>query len=400
MGGAFQPVVHAVRAHQPTYVLFVASKDSKSLVDGPGTPCKDRREDKAYPSIVQQTGLADDEYEVIEGLDEADNLALVYRLCDHALKALCLRFPGARLVADYTAGTKSMGIGLALAAVEHGWVLTMVKTHRDGFMEVIPGTEVTHLINLADVRARRQLAEARRLFNLYAYASAAALLDGLSTQGPLPAAVQEIIQDRLILSRGLDAWDKFAHKAARTPLRVVAKHMVPQWIFLKALTDGEPGYALVLDLLRNAERRAARGRYDDAVARIYRALELLAQVRLREREPSLDSHDLDVNKLPEPLRPTYEALRGPGGVIRISLRQDYELLSALDDPLGALYEREKAHLWRVMEVRNASILAHGLTPIGEGAYREVDDLVRPFFAEALDLLGVNVDAPQFPRWEE
>ena len=42
------------------------------------------------------------------------------------------------------------------------------------------------------------------------------------------------------------------------------------------------GYEKVGDLLRNAERRAAQSRFDDAVARLYRALELFAQLRLRK----------------------------------------------------------------------------------------------------------------------
>jgi hypothetical protein len=40
------------------------------------------------------------------------------------------------------------------------------------------------------------------------------------------------------------------------------------------------GYEIVEDLLLNAERRAMQDRYDDAVGRLYRALELLVQIRL------------------------------------------------------------------------------------------------------------------------
>ncbi|MDB9309098.1 hypothetical protein PN471_10700 [Aphanizomenon sp. CS-733/32] len=44
-------------------------------------------------------------------------------------------------------------------------------------------------------------------------------------------------------------------------------------------TEGH-GYEIVQDLILNAERRATQQRYDDAVGRLYRALELLAQIRL------------------------------------------------------------------------------------------------------------------------
>ncbi len=52
----------------------------------------------------------------------------------------------------------------------------------------------------------------------------------------------------------------------------------------------------MIDLLRNAERRAARGRYDDAAARLYRALEMLAQMRMGARSPALDSSRLNLAK--------------------------------------------------------------------------------------------------------
>ena len=38
---------------------------------------------------------------------------------------------------------------------------------------------------------------------------------------------------------------------------------------------------MVEDLLLNAERRAIQGRYEDAIGRIYRAIELIAQIRLK-----------------------------------------------------------------------------------------------------------------------
>lgn len=43
-----------------------------------------------------------------------------------------------------------------------------------------------------------------------------------------------------------------------------------------------PGRATLLELWANAERRAGQGRYDDAVGRLYRAVELRAQQLVRD----------------------------------------------------------------------------------------------------------------------
>lgn len=49
------------------------------------------------------------------------------------------------------------------------------------------------------------------------------------------------------------------------------------------VAGGKPTFALLQDLLANAERRAELGRFDDALARLYRALELAAEADIHER---------------------------------------------------------------------------------------------------------------------
>jgi len=58
-----------------------------------------------------------------------------------------------------------------------------------------------------------------------------------------------------------------------------------QLSFLRKLVEeeGKPTENLLEDLLANAERRAETGRYDDALARLYRALELAAEADLYHR---------------------------------------------------------------------------------------------------------------------
>lgn len=406
VGGSCAPLVTAIRSYRPDLVCFIASagpKGSRVTVDGPGRPCRSGTEDA--PSIVAQTGLSPEQYRVVE-LSDPDAFTEVYATCWQTLRSLKEEFPDARHIADYTGGSKTMTAGLVLAALECGWQLSLVRGQRPDLVRVADGTELAGLVNAWDVRARQLMEEARRLFNDYAYASAGALLESLVRQAPLPADLDRTIRDWIAYCRGFDAWDRFDHARAAYLLSTVPGEAVP-WPFLSALAGRTraTGYEAVLDLVRNAERRAARGRYDDAVARLYRACELLAQERLRRREPPLDSSNLDLESLPEHLRPRYERMRelnemrGWGPEVKLGLMEDYMLLADLDDPLGRVFAPLKERLREALRKRNHSILAHGGEPLDQAGYQEIRAVVGELIEEGLKALGVRIDAPQFPILE-
>ena len=411
VGGSCAPVVAAVRAYEPTLTCFIATggpKGSRVTVDGSGKPCRQRvgESEEAHPSIVAQTGLRPEQYRVVE-VEDPDDLPTLYGVCVKALRELRDQYPDARYIADYTGGSKSMSVALALAALECGWELSLVRGQRPDLVKVANGTEMAGLINAAEVRARQRLEEARRLFNARAYASAREILEGIPRAAPVSRELEAKIRQWVAICRGLDAWDRFDHRRAYDILQTVQSQIVPQWRFLKRIVgqDRASGYEKVEDLIRNAERRACRGRYDDAVARLYRAVELLAQLRL-QNEYGLDTSNLRVEALPEGLRPRYrerlelQAASSREGVIRLGLWEAYALLVELDDPLGKVFQKHEKRLRDALLQRNRSILAHGLSPIGEEDYRRIHEIVTGMIQEGLRALGVPEEAPQFPVWEE
>ncbi len=400
VGGSCAPVITAVRGYAPDFVCFFASAGphgSRVMVDGQGHPCTSNG-----ANIITQTGLRPEQFEIVD-LAEPDSLPDCYAAMRAALARLATDRPGWRLVADYTSGTKTMSVALSLAALEAGWQLSLVRGTRTDLVKVLNGSEMAALVNAWEVRADQQINEARRLFNAHAYAAAGALLESLARTGPLSYELQRSVTRWVGLCRAFDAWDRFDHARAHQLLEPYQSRTVPQWRFLKALMGWEraTGYEPILDLMRNAERRAARGRYDDAVARLYRALEMLAQTRLGERTPSLTTGDLDVSLLPDGLRKKYEALRDPSdGKIKLGLRQDYELLAELDDPLGRVYRQHENALLNVLSRRNNSILAHGKIPLTKGDYQEAAQLIETMVRQGLGELGVRWQAPQFPQWDD
>jgi CRISPR-associated protein (TIGR02710 family) len=274
-----------------------------------------------------------------------------------------------------------------------------VRGNRTDLQKVRDGTEMSSLVNTGEVRARQQLEQAERLFNQFAYASANELLESLARSTPLSPELQRSVQKVVTLCRGFDAWDRFDHARAAQILNPYRDEITPQWQMLKKIL-GEMKvagyeYAPVFDLVSNAERRAERGRYDDAVARLYRALEMLAQIRLKQL--GLDASNLNVSQLPESVRSMYA---GKTGKIKLGLLEDYDLLAALDDPLGKFYSPYRKKLLATLEKRNSSILAHGTQPCNAAIYDEMHSQVWQFITDGLKTLSIIFDVWQFPTLEQ
>ncbi len=204
------------------------------------------------------------------------------------------------------------------------------------------------------------------------------------------------------LCRAFDAWDKFDHQTAIGLLEVTRWKEKGTWIFkgkkiLNAVKNPEP-YQILQDLLLNADRCQVQGRFDDGVARLYRSLELFAQIRLKT-EYGIDAGDISLDKLPEGLREKYQARKKDKEKIEVSLVEGYTLLAELGDYLGLAWLKKEKKLMGILKTRNNSILAHGLEPIDRVKYEKFIETVIPFIESGLKKLNITVDKEQFPTIE-
>jgi len=412
VGGSPDPILFAVQTlrreqpEQPLEVVFICSvepcpKPSVEQVIGGGFPClhflpEGRQEMGA--NLVVQLAISDFNPERhLIGIPDPDDLADAFqRIRDHILQLRSNRFQE-RIRGDYTGGTKSMSAALAMACVQLGLDVGVVSGPRTN-LEKVDQSESTRLMEMAPLHATSQLhAQLLPVLSLQNYGEAAQLV-----QRFLQSQAQRISADTADHARMLQAicetlerWDQFQWQEALAAAEALPPEALPPdllgwWqrvVHARACMDGVPpedgitGYELVQDLLLCAERRGRRGRYDDAVSRLYRALELLAQtyVTLKLKLSSESRWERDRCFLTDGTKVTAAG----DGVTAL-----YIWLERRGDPeLGAIFRRRKGQFFRLLQARNRSLLAHGLNPLTESQWSALQRDIGYFVAEILDLPG-------------
>ena len=424
VGGSPAPILTAIQSLRPDRTIFICSsgpRGSVSQITGEGTPCEIRRGAEvidSQPNIPTQLGLGtrfNPDTDLVL-LENPDDLAECYRLISAKVKDIQQTTPESTLYADYTGGTKTMSLSLGMAALDYGLALYLTtNATRENLIRVERGqsTERAPTTLLTVDRTLNQ--ELPRFLQAFNYGGAIATLQTLLQTLELPTDQKRSIRQLRDIFAGFDAWDRFDHLAAWDLISLHMGQVQPHGLALKRVLGSRQtmdadftapesipghGYELVEDLVLNAQRRVQQQRYDDAVGRLYRALELLAQTRLRQHY-GIETGDIDLAKLPETLRDAYAAERNPrSGKVQIPLWKSYLLLGQLpEDPLGQQFKSQEGALQNALHVRNYSLFAHGFKPITASDYQTAGQVIQTFIDTALDALISSKkrnSLPQFP----
>jgi len=384
VGGTPEAVAAAIKGAKPQRVVFIVSPETHADV-----------ETRILP-LLQQDGpaLSAGQFDYLQVPDAQDFPGCVERIRELGgeVSRWTARGDNFTALVDFTGGTKCMSASMALVARQWPCRFSYVggsQRNKDGKGVVVAGAEkILHYRNPWDALGYQVVEEATVLFDRGNYEAAAQILDRA-----LPAIKRSDLKRELstlkALSEAYLAWDRFDHKNARKRLGDVMKngndlrHLFPgsgdgvlqrvseHHRLLLQFQDGMLGRHILLDLCGNARRSSDKGKYDDAVARLYRAIEATAQVRLRDEHSIPETAKVPTEKVPEPLR-TRWASRAKEGNLLLGLQDGYELLAELGDELGqrfralGLTERSSA-----LSSRNQSILAHGFVPVGENVFKEL-----------------------------
>lgn len=342
----------------PNYVVFFASDKSKHTI---------QYIEELFRQDDDEFKL-DEDYQIVP-MEDIDDFNICFEIFESKIWEFDYQNDGDyKIILDYTSGTKTMSAAMACCGLFYSKDLISVSGDRTTG-EVTAGTEHITYQNLYKIYDKFALLRARHNFNENRFMTS---IDALNH------VVDESINKESFLNLcwGYNSWDNMDFEGAYDYLRNVdmnyfiflelkkelKKNLNALGIIVNSRSVNLKDCYILASLINNSIRKAENFHYDDAIARLYRAFELIAQIKLNSY--GIKSSDVDVSVLLEnnvskdfidELEKTRE-----DGKIRIALVKDFLLLNELNDDLGKYYVDNEKKIKSMTIKRNNSILAHGL----------------------------------------
>ena len=365
----------------PDHIVFFASEISKKTI-GYITELFEADDDEF---------IEGQDYEVVT-LEQIDNFNSCFEAFERKIWQLdIMSKEDYEIIMDYTSGTKTMSAAMACCGMFYSKDLIATSGDRKNGTVAI-GTGSIQYQNLYKVYDKFSLMRVRNYFNANRFYTAGEILANI---------VDESVNSENLLNlvKAYYAWDNMDFETAydymtkvdlegfelseiRDDLKTNLKAL---GAVVRSPHENLKNCYILASLINNSIRRADEYKYDDAIARLYRAFELIGQIRLNKY--TLNSSDIDISILLEKgisqefideLEKTRE-----NGKIRIGLVKDYELLNELGDELGIYFVENRKSINNLTIKRNNSILAHGLESLDK------DDFDK--FLELVESLAMKLD---------
>ena len=287
-----------------------------------------------------------------------DDFQECYEVLHDKIHQLRQRSEDYHFMADYTGGTKTMSMALAMLSMDHGIPLYITtRATRDNIIKVEHG-EFTGRVSFSAIIAQRKCKQMLALLLAnYNYAAAVKELEGLLQEMELPREFKQELEKWRNLCAAFECWDRFQHSEALNLLKpfmstpktrsygiflrqvIHSRLQIDMPFEAKGGTKGH-GYELILDLLLNAERCKAQQRYDDGACPDLPGRGITGADAIDCMNIKSKTGELDLQRIPNELREKYNQYRSPTNGIRSNLVLDksYKLLDDLKDCLGQHYQ--------------------------------------------------------------
>ena len=286
------------------------------------------------------------------------------------------------IVIDYTYGTKTMTMSAAMVSMACRKELIFVSGERENGI-VVRGSEEVKNQNLFPIYDSLLLEKIKDAFNANRYETAKSLLSELVDPKINKEAYYKLINTYSYFDdvNYVEAKNSFDFKLFSKEWPELTDDFQKNIKSLKILnkeTQGQKIYYVLASLINNARRRYEENKFDDAIARLYRSLELIGQIKLEEF--GLDSSNIDLDRLKElDIDEKYinslKSLKDSDGKIKIGLIKDFELISQFNDDLAQFYKENNKRIQNIVKFRNSSILAHGMEAKTADEYDEFKEIV-------------------------
>lgn len=325
---------------------------------------------------------------LIEEVNDLENLHFQYS--DIIKKLLKQGYSLNKICVDYTSGTKAMSAALVSAAIENKvGSLSYVYGDRGDGGRVKSGTERRNSFSPNKFYSKNIFDKAVELFNIYRFNSCIELLEKHEFHPEYQGKSELLIK----LSKMFDAWDKFnfsyawdisnnIHVEKLKEFDLKNRFEIYYKPFLLKLKEKNLSYEKIFELIQNSGRRAKEGKYDDAVARLYRTLEMIGQIEF-EKVFNCSTSDVKIENIPteftDEIKTKY--VDSKDNKIKLPLRATFDLLNKNNNNLGRKFFENFERIKKVLNLRNYSILAHGSNTLNEKEFSEADELIKSFLSE-------------------
>ncbi|MBC7108390.1 MAG: TIGR02710 family CRISPR-associated protein [Methanomassiliicoccales archaeon] len=319
-------------------------------------------------------------------ISDPENFDLVFDECLGILSEIVRQnSPNAEIYINYTLAMKPVVIGLCLAAILQNCAnFVYISGKRDEETgKTIVGHEKILMHEVGRIREEITLREAIALAKNQDYGGALNLLD-MHIKTMVNPSEKLLMAKRTL--HFLSLWDKFEHAQALELLKkkekfsdAVEERRGTYVNAMKKLKDEKDNSKLrfgrwhIVDLCLNAERRMVEGKYDDATARVYRMIEMVVQLLLWEKYGiSTSDVDTEMEIYPPKLKEKLRRWKGDDEVLRIGVSRALEVLSEIEGRQIIDVDVLKKYL----NIRNFSVLAHGVNPISRNEAIEFLDFAK------------------------
>lgn len=376
-------IIFSIKRQNPDTILFIVTDDSK---------------DKTLKLVYENIKL--DEYKIQERIcNEINDVEILTIEYSKYIKDLIgSGFNASQIVADYTSGTKPMSAALIYAAIQKEIeTISYVYGQRGEEGKVKTGSERLNTLSPTAIYTDKKIEMAINFFNKYQYFTALEILSDSTLEHPSYKEKIKLLQK---ITEAYLEWDKFNFEKASTLLNeascnkeadtiinrpIIEKH---KQILHQLKSSKNPNDYLIADLLANANRRGLEGKFDDAMARLYRCIEMLGQSEFFKHY-QFSTSEIQWEKLPDTIKSDLDSKFPNKNKVEIGLADCFRILKTLEKPVAKTYYESESEIKKILHIRNYSILAHGVKPVEREKFED-------FFKIFSDRFKITIQT-EFPK---